>query len=79
MFGYDFWKYAYDAGWATADQIREACDLGGITPAERDQILGIEVDPEPLPEEPIDPEEPTEPEQPEADGESPAGVEENAG
>lgn len=74
MFGYDFWKYAYDVGWATADQIREACELGGITPAERDQILGIEVDPEP-----IDPEEPTEPEQPEDGEESPAEEEESAG
>lgn len=77
MFGYDFWKYAYDVGWATADQIREACALGGITPAERDQILGIEVDPEPLPE-PVDPEEPTEPEQPIDGEESPAEEGESA-
>ena len=40
----DFWKMAYEYKWCTLDQLREACDLGGITKEEFKKICGQDFD-----------------------------------
>lgn len=37
---YDFWNMAYNEGWATDTQLREAVTYGDITASEYTQITG---------------------------------------
>ncbi|WP_286886707.1 XkdX family protein [Aneurinibacillus sp. UBA3580] len=37
---YEFWKAAYEFGWASPEQIQEAAVLGLITQEEASQIIG---------------------------------------
>lgn len=38
--GYDFWQMAYEFGWATIDDLKQAVVLGLITADEFKQITG---------------------------------------
>jgi len=40
MTAFQRWKFYYDRGWATKEQLRMVVQLGGLTAAEYEQITG---------------------------------------